>query len=121
MNKSRRKVLNIDLLSSIQEFIKVILSYRKNMNAQRFLKDCKTQDAIIYNFQMIAEIFKNLSKGLKRKYRDIAWEDWAIFGDNLIHRYYDIYQHLIWNMVKELPSLVVKIDRVVGQENKFSS
>ena len=68
---------DVELLCDIQEAVQKILFYSKNMSDEQFLKDPRTQDAVVRNFQVIGEAAKNISVKLKGKYKNIEWKEMA--------------------------------------------
>jgi uncharacterized protein with HEPN domain len=50
-----------ELLRDIQEAIKRILGYTKNIDYRKFTHDIKTQDAVIRNLEIMGEASKNIS------------------------------------------------------------
>ncbi len=57
----------VEILSDIKEAISRINNYIGNLNYEEFLKDLKTQDAIVRNFEIIGEAVKTLPDDLKIK------------------------------------------------------
>jgi hypothetical protein len=41
------------------------------MTYEEFLKDIKTQDVVVRNLEIMGEVTKNLSEGLRGKYSDL--------------------------------------------------
>lgn len=102
-----------DLLSDIKEAMLRIKTYLENLNYEKFLKDVKTQDAVVRNLEIIGEATKNLSEGLKKKHRNIPWKELAGVRDRLIHQYFGVNFEIVWTIVKhELPELTRLIDGI---------
>jgi uncharacterized protein with HEPN domain len=74
-----------DFLSDICEAIQRIAVYTEGMTIRRFMKDIKTQDAVVHNREVIGEATKNLSSRLRRAYPKIPWKDLAGVRDKMIH------------------------------------
>ena len=102
-----------DLMCDIKEAIRRINSYLGDLNYEKFLKDAKTQDAVVRNLEIIGEATKNLSGGLKKKHRNIPWKELAGVRDRLIHQYFGVNFEIIWTIAKkELPELARQIDAI---------
>lgn len=102
---------DFEFLSDIDEAIKRIESYTLRMNYQDFLKDIKTQDAVIRNLEIIGEAVKNLSKKLKGKYKDIDWKNIAGMRDKIIHFYFGVNWEIVWDVIqKRLSDINKKIE-----------
>ena len=71
-----------------------------------FLRDEKTQDAVIRNFEIIGEAAKRVSAQVKRSSPAIPWSRIAGFRDVLIHQYEGVDLEQVWNRVEQdLPAL----------------
>lgn len=108
-----------ELLCDIQEAVKRILNYTKNIDYQKFSRDIKTQDAVVRNLEIIGEASKNISRSLSNQYAQIAWSDLARVRDKLIHHYFGVNLDIVWNIIEEfLPEIVVQIEKILADRNK---
>lgn len=99
-----------DLLQDIRECINRIQSYTENMSYDDFFDDCKTQDAVIRNIEIMGEAVKLLSETTKNKYCDVPWKSIAGTRDRLIHDYFGVNIDVVWSIINEdLPLLKEKI------------
>jgi len=106
-----------DFLSDIWEAIQRILAYTESMDYEQFIKDGKTQDAVVRNLEVIGEATKNLSSHLRKTYPKIPWKDLAGARDKMIHHYFGINYEIVWTIAKEeLPALLLKIEDVLTKE-----
>ena len=71
------------------------------MSYKNFIKDSKTQDAVVRNLEIIGEAAKMLSKELKEKYPQFPWKELAGMRDKLIHHYFGINYDLVWGIIEE--------------------
>ena len=111
---------DIEFLLDIKEGIKRIESYVDKVDYDKFLKNIKTQDAIIRNLEIIGEAIKNISEKLKEKYKDIEWKKVAGMRDKIIHYYFGVNWDIVWSVIKEeIPKLKRKIEVIIKEiENK---
>ena len=58
---------NIIFLKHIMESIGLIEEFTKNFTKEEFLKDFKTQAAVIEKIQIIGEAAKNITKDFKKQ------------------------------------------------------
>lgn len=61
-------------ISDILEAIEKIDRFAGNMSYENFLKDERTQDAVLRNLEIIGEAAKNIPAELKDCYPDIDWK-----------------------------------------------
>lgn len=94
-----------------------ILSYKEGFDFNKFLKDGKTQDAVVRNIEIIGEAVKNISEELKEKYPEIEWRGIAKTRDKLIHAYFGIDLDIIWDIINvDIPQLKNQIEEVLHKE-----
>ncbi len=102
-----------ELLADIQEAIKRIQDYVKNIDRVQFMKDLKTQDAVVRNLEIIGEAVKNVSKNLQSKHKEIAWKDLAKVRDKLVHHYFGVNFDIVWNIIEEsLSKIAIQINQI---------
>lgn len=113
---------DFELLCDIKEAIQRIDDYVGNLSFDEFMKNRKTQDAVVRNLEIIGEAAKILSVGLKRKHRDIPWKELAGLRDRLIHQYFGVNFDIVWRIIKqELPELARQIEKIPVGGNKSNS
>jgi uncharacterized protein with HEPN domain len=111
MSKFRR---DYDFLLDIQDALQRILEYTTGMNWDTYLKDHKTQDAVIRNLEVIGEATKSLSDTLLSQHPGIPWRDMAGTRDRLMHHYFGVNQEIIWQIIEQdLPALKSQIEQVI--------
>ncbi len=111
---------DLEFLSDIKEAIERICNYTDEMAYEDFLKDKKTQDAVVRNIEIIGEAVKNISKGLRDENRDIGWKDIAGMRNKIVHFYFGIKWDIVWSVIRDkLPQLKQRVERILSEiENK---
>lgn len=108
----KRKVLLY--ISDILEAIQSIERYVENLTFDDFVKDRKTIDAIVRNFEIIGEAVKHIPKTLKLKYPAIPWKKMAGMRDRIIHEYFGVDIEILWKTIKEdLPKVKPEIEKIL--------
>lgn len=114
MSKKRR---DKEYLQDIQEAMQRILTYTANLTYERFIKDVKTQDAVIRNVEIVGEATKSLSPRLRKASPHIPWREMAGMRDKVIHHYFGINLEIVWSVAKqEIPSLLSHIVDLLRKE-----
>src|SRR3989337_2889437 len=96
-----------DFLKDIREAIRRITAYLGGMDYETFMRDTKTQDAVIRNLEIVGEAAKSLSDQLRLENPQIPWRGMTGIRDRLIHHYFGVNLDIVWQVVLvELPELV---------------
>jgi uncharacterized protein with HEPN domain len=110
---------DLEFLCDIKEAINRIKSYTKELEYKEFLKDNKTQDAVVRNLEIIGEATKNISRDFKRRYPDVPWKEMAGTRDKVIHFYFGVNYDIVWGISKdELPAVTKQVNKIIRSETK---
>jgi uncharacterized protein with HEPN domain len=94
-----------------------IAEYIDGLSLSGFLKDFKTQDAVVRNLEIIGESSKNVSETLKAKYPEIPWKKLSGLRDKLIHFYFGVDYKIVWNVAKkEIPKILKSLRNIMQSE-----
>ena len=109
MSKRHSKLLVSDILESAYK----IQDYTSGLNFEDFIKDSKTIDAVIRNFEIIGEAANRLSEEFKDKYPDLDWHRMRGFRNRIVHDYFGIDHSIVW-LIKEtfLPQMIKQIQSI---------
>ena len=109
MSKRDPKVLIDDIIESGSK----ILEYIGDMDFESFLKDSKTVDAVIRNFEIIGEAANRLPEEFKDSYSSIDWHKIRGFRNRIVHDYMGIDYQIVWQIKEHfLPNLLVELKRL---------
>jgi uncharacterized protein with HEPN domain len=113
MSKGRRE---LDFLQAIEDAIERILDYTADFTGERYLRDYKTQDAVVRNLEVIGEATKNLSDEFRAKYPKLPWQEMVGTRDRLMHHYFGINHEIVWQIVEEgLTDLKKQIEQLINE------
>ena len=102
-------------LLHIRDAVECIKRYTEH-GEKHFLKDEKTQDAVLYNLAIIGEAVKKLPKDFRSAHPSIPWKDIAGTRDIIIHEYDSMAIAKIWNVVtRDLPVLGKAINSILKE------
>ena len=89
--------------------------------AEHFMKDTKTQDAVLRNLQVMAESTQRLSSELKLAHPEVDWRGIAGFRNILVHDYLGISLIRIWEIIegplKKLKDNIEMINNSLDEES----
>jgi uncharacterized protein with HEPN domain len=83
-----------DCIQSIDEYI-------AGYDLEQFLKDKKTQDAVIRNLEVLGQTVKDFGiDDLKQDYPALPWSQVAGMRNIIAHEYLGLDMHIIWETVR---------------------
>jgi uncharacterized protein with HEPN domain len=83
------------------------------MSFEEFLKDSKTIDAVIRNFEIIGEAANRLPDEFKEEYPSIDWHKIRGFRNRIVHDYMGIDFGIVWDIRNSyLPSLIESLKKI---------
>lgn len=87
-----------------------------NQSKDDFLRDEKSQSAVLYQLLVVGEAAKRLSDECKARHGEIPWKLMAGMRDHLIHAYDAVDWDEVWNtVVKDIPVLLSQIEPLISQ------
>jgi uncharacterized protein with HEPN domain len=89
------------LISEMIECCVNIFEYTNGMNANNFINDRKTVDAVIRNFEVLGEACERISENLRSKNSFIEWDKISDFRNILIHHDFGINYETMWKIIEE--------------------
>jgi len=96
MSKREPKLLIGDILDAAVK----INNYTEHLSFDDFLKDSKTVDAVIRNFEIIGEAAKRLPNDFKKSYPSTNWTRIIGFRNRIVHDYMGIDYKIVWRIIK---------------------
>lgn len=85
-------------LEQILDSVGKIRQFVSGMDQAAFLKDQKTQSAVIMQLALIGELAKKISAATKSAVK-VPWKEITGFRDRAIHDYYEIDLQVAWNTI----------------------
>ena len=106
-----------DFLHHIQAELAFILEHSNGVSYDSFLNHPLLSKAFIRSFEIIGEACKNLSDELRYENPEFDWKGFAGMRDKLIHHYWGIDYHLMWDAIQqEIAPNKEWIDMIIEQE-----
>ncbi len=105
-------------LKDIADKAKEAIQYCDNMTEEDFLRDGKTQSAIILKLIVIGEEARKLTEEIKSQI-NLPWRMIIGFRNMAVHEYFDIDLTQVWNTVQsDLPDLIKKVDDYINLDSR---
>ena len=101
-------------INHILERSQKIVEFTAGMTESDFIKDEKTQSAVIRELEVIGEASKRISENYRNTNTNIPWKLMAGMRDVLIHDYEGVDALMVWDTIqKSVPELVENLKKVV--------
>lgn len=88
------------LLEDMLESIQNIFLFTEGLDFEQFDSDIKTRHAVQHNFMIIGEASDRISESLKKSYPIINWREIKAFRNIIVHDYFGIDTHIVWEIIK---------------------
>ena len=103
------------LVEHILESMEWIEKYTKNTSENDFIKSTQTQDSVIRRLEIIGEAIGNFPEEIKKEHLNIRWNEISGMRNFLIHEYFGVDLHLVWNTIKnDIPKLKKQMKKIIG-------
>lgn len=88
----------------------------EDMKLGDFVGDHKTQSAVLRELMVIGEAARYVTKGLKEKHPDVAWEDLVEMRNMFTHEYFRLKLEDIWKIATEdIPRLRKQVEGILAE------
>lgn len=100
-------------LNHIESAALECLEFVANLSFDDFLRDRKTQAAVVWQICVIGEAVSRVDESVRRQAPGIDWRGMTGMRNILIHQYDNINYNLVWRTVSErLPPLITSVRRL---------
>ncbi|MCH7613916.1 MAG: DUF86 domain-containing protein [Candidatus Marinimicrobia bacterium] len=114
MSKRDTTLLLEDMLDSVLK----IRRYTSNLTFDSFIKDEKTIDAVVRNFEIIGEAANRIDPDFRTKYPEIEWKRIRGFRNRIVHDYFGIDYEIVWAIVENYLDGLIEWLEVLLADNK---
>ena len=106
-------------LLDILKAARLVVAFKGNLTKKAFLRDIKTQSAILHQLLVIGEAVKRLSEVFRARHAEVQWTRIAGMRDKLIHAYDAVDLDEVWKTVtKDIAPLISFLEPLVPQEKE---
>ncbi len=102
------------LLEDMLEAALKISRYTKDMDFDGFLRDEKTIDAVVRNFEVIGEASNRIDPDFKTKHPVIDWNRLRGFRNRIVHEYFGVDYEIVWSIIES------DLDELIGKLKELS-
>ena len=90
-----------------------LFDFTANSSVESFLRDAKTQSAVIMQLIVIGELVKKLPQEIREQI-DLPWKLMAGFRDLAVHEYFELDLKQVWDTaVSDIPVVRQKLESYI--------
>jgi uncharacterized protein with HEPN domain len=107
----------IEYLRHILDEISYIEGVISSIDESRFLSDQTLKRSFVRSIEIIGEAARKIPSDFRTRHGDIDWKRISGMRDKLIHDYFGVDYHLVWDVAtNKLPELKNKIMQIIAAE-----
>jgi uncharacterized protein with HEPN domain len=97
--------------------ISYIGSVVSTVDEESFISDQTLKRSFVRSIEIIGEAARKIPADFRAKHSDIDWKRISGMRDKLIHDYFGVDYHLVWDVAKnKLPELKWQITQIIANE-----
>lgn len=98
-------------LLDVARALRLIVEFTRDLHADMFFEDIKTQSAVLHQLLVLGEAVKRLSPAFRNTHPEIPWSLIAGMRDNLIHEYDSADLEEVWRTAqRDVPHLLYALE-----------
>ena len=106
-------------LLDILKAARLVVEFKGKLTKKAFIRDIKTQSAILHQLLVIGEAVKRLSEDFRARHPKIPWPRIAGMRDKLIHEYDAVDVGEVWKTVTtDIPALISFLEPLVSRDKE---
>ncbi len=95
----------------------LVAEFKQEMDRAAFLRDIKTQSAVLHQLMVMGEAVKRLSEDFRLQHPEIAWVLVAGMRDKLIHGYDIVDLDEVWKTADvDVPNLLSLVEPLLPRQ-----
>ncbi|MHC4744346.1 MAG: HepT-like ribonuclease domain-containing protein [Planctomycetota bacterium] len=107
----------VEYLRHILDEIEYIEGAVCNIDEKRFSSDETLKRSFVRSIEIIGEAVKKMPSDFKNRHQSIEWKRIAGMRDKLIHDYFGVDYHLVWDVaINKLPELKQNVQQIISAE-----
>lgn len=104
-------------LLDIAKSARLVMVFTRGMHRDAFLRDAKTQSAVLHQLLIMGEAVKRLSQEFRTRHPTMPWALIAGTRDKLIHEYNEVDLDEVWRTTQRgVPELLRFIEPMLPRE-----
>jgi uncharacterized protein with HEPN domain len=104
-----------DYLLDMLDASEKVTAFITGMTEAQFLRDDKTQFAVVRGLEIIGEAAKKIPDSARAKYPHVPWREIAGMRDKLVHDYIGVDAKVVWKTAMEDVPKIAELLRGIQQ------
>ncbi|MBO4611634.1 MAG: DUF86 domain-containing protein [Bacteroidaceae bacterium] len=113
----REEIRNLERLEHMLEAINVLINYKESHSLEDAQADPVVYFGLVKHVEIIGEAVYKLTLDYRARHTEVNWGDIERMRHVLVHGYYKIRPHQLWQtIVEDIPNLKPIIERLIQVE-----
>lgn len=105
------------ILLDIARAARLVIEFKQGVDKAAFLRDIKTQSAVLHQLMVMGEAVKRLSQDFRTRHPEVPWALIAGVRDKLIHGYDIVDLDQVWKTAdSDVPDLLALIEPLLPKQ-----
>lgn len=101
------------LIEDMLESVTRIGEYVSGCDRDGFLRDQKTSDAVVRNFEVIGEAASRIPATTAERYPAVEWRKIAGLRNRIVHEYFGVDLEIVWEIIQnDLADLRLRLRQI---------
>ncbi|WP_342086849.1 HepT-like ribonuclease domain-containing protein [Dyadobacter sp. OTU695] len=111
----------IEFLRHIQKELHFLADRSVGLTFEQFSADDLLSRAFIRSLEIVGEACKKVPDEIRYKYPEVEWRRLAGLRDVLIHQYFQVDYHIVWQVIEyHVPAAKDWLDHIIEAEQSIS-
>lgn len=103
-----------EILNHIKSELDYVLETSKDLTFDQFIDSETLKRAFTRSLEIMGEAAKRIDHDFRAEHSQIEWKNMAGLRDKLIHEYFGVDYHIVWDVIKNyLPEQQFQINKLL--------
>lgn len=102
-------------LKDMHRFATLVMTFLTGVSEDAFLKDLRTQGAVLHYVTLLGEAARRVSQGYRDEHPEVDWQGIVSFRNRIVHDYDQYNLDIVWLIVRDdVPKLLLVLEPLIA-------